>query len=166
MTSNCTAAAHTAYEAKGDYDKAIADENRVVTEKPGYAQGYCLRGLTYERKGDHNKAILDLNIAIRLDPMNVEAHAARAAAYEKKGDKAKAAADRAMAETFRKEQVGRGIVVLPDLMEKVGELPPMDFLGPSTAPSGGADPQKHRKDSPLVPAELEKLLKDASAAPK
>ena len=37
-----------AYETMGDYNKAIADENRVLHVDPGCARGYFLRGQTYE----------------------------------------------------------------------------------------------------------------------
>ena len=55
-----------AYYVKADYDRAIADFNRVIELKPNYALAYELRGKAYQKKGDHDRADADFDKAEQL----------------------------------------------------------------------------------------------------
>ena len=85
------------YLRKGDFDKAIADENTAISLSPELAAPYSNRGQAYLAKGDLDKAIADENESVRLDPRDGEAFDARGLAYQRKGDTSKAEADFARA---------------------------------------------------------------------
>ena len=84
------------YLRKGDFDKAIADENTAISLSPELAAPYSNRGQAYLAKGDLDKAIADENESVRLDPRDGEAFDARGLAYQRKGDTSKAEADFAL----------------------------------------------------------------------
>ena len=67
-----------AYQAKGDYDRAIADYDQVIRLNPEAIHAYNNRGVAYNAKGDHHRAIANLDQAIRLNPENDKAHNNRA----------------------------------------------------------------------------------------
>ena len=57
-----------AYQAKGDYDRAIADYTEAIRLDPKFADAYYERGAAYSAKGDYDRAIADYTEAIRLNP--------------------------------------------------------------------------------------------------
>ena len=57
-----------AYDAKGDYDRAIADFDKVIRITPTHAEAYYKRGIAYDNKGRFNRAIDNYNEAIKLNP--------------------------------------------------------------------------------------------------
>jgi lipoprotein NlpI len=83
----------SAYQAKGDNDRAIADYNQAIRLDPKYAIAYNGRGNAYRAKGDNDRAIADYDQAIRLDPKFAFAYYNRGNAYSDKGDNDRAIAD-------------------------------------------------------------------------
>jgi len=82
----------SAYHAKGDYDKAIADFNNMMLSS-NYDSYYC-RGAAYAGKGDYDKAIADFNNMIALDQDDSLGYFTRGfLVYDAKGDYEKAIAD-------------------------------------------------------------------------
>lgn len=81
------------YEAKGEYDLAIADYSRAIWFDSKYPQAYYRRGITYDLQGDYDKAILDFTQAIHLNPHYADAYNDRGVAYMKKGEAIKGIAD-------------------------------------------------------------------------
>src|SRR5260370_19606022 len=71
---------NTAWLAKGDNDRAIADFSAVIRLTPTDPDGFSNRGATWKLKGDTEHAIADLNKAIRLNPKDACAVYNRAAA--------------------------------------------------------------------------------------
>ena len=63
------------YAKFGDYDKAIADCNRVIDMDPSV--GYVARSLVYSNFNERAKAIADCDKAIELDPKNADAYIRR-----------------------------------------------------------------------------------------
>ena len=91
-----------AYNNKGLYDQAIADENAAVTLNPNSANEYINRGNAYSDKGLYDLAIGDFTRSIALKPDtagsygnsgNAFAYNDRAVAYIGKGDYNLAIAD-------------------------------------------------------------------------
>ena len=71
-----------AYEAKGDYDRAIADYTEAIGVSGGrFVQAYGARGFVYGEKGDYDRAIADLTTAIEFYPQNNGAYFFRGFAY-------------------------------------------------------------------------------------
>src|SRR5580704_10109714 len=56
------------WQAKGEYDKAIADYNEAIRLDPKLVRAFVNRGSAWLIKGDNDKAIADYDEAIRLDP--------------------------------------------------------------------------------------------------
>ena len=73
-----------AYDDKGLYDQAIADDNQAIALKPDYANAWGNRGVDYYNKGLYDQAINDLSRAIALGPTAID-YDARGGAYLKKG---------------------------------------------------------------------------------
>jgi tetratricopeptide (TPR) repeat protein len=69
----------SAWRAKGDADRALADQNEAVRLKSGSALLYFNRAVTWRSKGEANRAISDYGEAIRLAPNF-------ALAYKNRGD--------------------------------------------------------------------------------
>ncbi len=69
------------YQAKGDYDRAIADFTDAIRLDPKNSMAYFGRGDSYEGNGDYDRAIADLDEAIRLDPKNFRAYLIRGYIY-------------------------------------------------------------------------------------
>ena len=76
----------TAYDDKGDYDRAIQDFNEAVRLDPNAESAYYGRGYAYKKKGDYDRAIQDFNEAIHLNPNFERAYYDRGNAYIDKGD--------------------------------------------------------------------------------
>jgi lipoprotein NlpI len=83
----------TAYYAKGDYGRAIADYNEAIRLDPKYSFAYNNLGNAHRANGDYDRAIANYNAAIRLDRKSVAAYYNRASAYYGKGDKDRAITD-------------------------------------------------------------------------
>ena len=91
-----------AYNAKGDYDRAIKDYNDAIQLDPDFIDAYIDLADVYTKKGDYDRAIEVCNKAIQLDlsrmssDLSITSAAAynnRGDAYAGKGDKEKAIAD-------------------------------------------------------------------------
>jgi tetratricopeptide (TPR) repeat protein len=55
-----------AYQFKGDVDRAIADYNKTIELRPGYARAYESRGSAYASKGVYTNAVADVTKASEL----------------------------------------------------------------------------------------------------
>jgi tetratricopeptide (TPR) repeat protein len=75
-----------AYAAKGDLDRAIADENKAIELNPQLAAAYSDRGFAYGNKRAYDREIADETQAIELNPQLAAAYVNRGAAYANKGD--------------------------------------------------------------------------------
>ena len=82
-----------AYEAVGEYDRAIEDYGRAIQLNPGYAAAYYNRADVYYAKLDFDRAVEDYSEAIRLEPDSARAHNSRGVVYRAKGAFDKAIAD-------------------------------------------------------------------------
>ena len=81
------------WQAKQEYDKAIADYNEAIRLDPKFTIAYNNRGLARSDKQEYDKAIADFNEAIRLDPKFAYAYNNRGSAWEAKQELDKAIAD-------------------------------------------------------------------------
>jgi len=68
----------------GDYDKAIFDYTRALSENLNYAEAYCNRGVAWFFKGNFDQAIYDFTAAINIKPRYFEAYCFRGDAWYKK----------------------------------------------------------------------------------
>jgi tetratricopeptide (TPR) repeat protein len=82
-----------AYEAKADYDSAIANFDKAITLNPNLPEAYNNRGIIYSIKGAYDFAIIDFNKAIELDPNDAAAYNNRGNAFADKGEIDRAIAD-------------------------------------------------------------------------
>lgn len=55
-----------AFQAKRDFDRAIADHSEAIRLDPKNARAYDNRGTAWQEKGDFDRAIADYNQAIQL----------------------------------------------------------------------------------------------------
>ena len=55
-----------AYKDKGDLDRAIADYNEAIRQKPNFAEAFDRRGAAYQAMGDDARASADFAAAARL----------------------------------------------------------------------------------------------------
>jgi tetratricopeptide (TPR) repeat protein len=84
----------TAWYAKGEYDRAIADYNEAARLDPKDAKAYIGRGAAWYAKGEYDRAIVDYNEPVRIDPKAVFAHIiGRGNARYAKGEYDRAIAD-------------------------------------------------------------------------
>ena len=99
-----------AYLAKGDLDRAIADETKAIEIDPKHAASYNNRGNAYVAAGDLDRAIADYAKAIEIDPNDADAYNNRGVAQRAKGDLDRAIADFTKAiEVDPKDAVGATI---------------------------------------------------------
>ena len=74
----------TAYNDKGQYDRAIQDFDQAIRLDPNYALAFNNRGIAYDDKGQYDRAIQDYDQAIKLDPNYASLQQPRHA-YDDKG---------------------------------------------------------------------------------
>jgi tetratricopeptide (TPR) repeat protein len=82
-----------AYDKKGDYERAIADENKAIELNPRLDIAYKNRGFAYGSRGDYDREIADDSKAIELNPAFAMAYNNRGVAYIGKGDYDRAISD-------------------------------------------------------------------------
>jgi tetratricopeptide (TPR) repeat protein len=82
-----------AFQAKRDYDRAIADYTDAIRLEPNFAHAFYNRGTAYQVKRDYDHAIADYTDAIGLDPTYFRAYKARGHAFQAKGDNSRANSD-------------------------------------------------------------------------
>jgi tetratricopeptide (TPR) repeat protein len=68
----------------GDYDKAILDYTRALSENLNYAEAYSNRGVAWFFKGNFAQAIYDFTAAVNIKPRFFEAYCFRGDAWYKK----------------------------------------------------------------------------------
>ena len=83
----------SAWLAKGDADKAIADYSEAIRLNPQDLGSYGNRAFALLRKGETEKAIADGNEMIRLDPKNPAGYSDRGLAWLAQGNFGKALED-------------------------------------------------------------------------
>jgi tetratricopeptide (TPR) repeat protein len=83
----------TAWQAKGEHDKAIADFTECIRIAPSFASSYVARGYEWAVEKEYDKAIADCNEAVWLDPKDAAAYATRGFVRTKKKQYDKAIAD-------------------------------------------------------------------------
>jgi len=71
-----------AYEAKEQFDKAIADFSKAIEINPNSEKAYDSRGNMYLLKGQADQAIADYSKVIALNPKNSEAYINRARGFQ------------------------------------------------------------------------------------
>jgi tetratricopeptide (TPR) repeat protein len=81
------------WDAKGEYDVAIADCNDAIRPEPRTAAHFNNRGHARNAQGEYDKAIADFNEAIRLDPSYDSAYNNRGVARSALKQYEKAVAD-------------------------------------------------------------------------
>src|SRR5262249_18456116 len=81
------------YQAKGDFDRALADYNESIRLDPRNAYAYDNRGDLYRENGEYERAISDYSAAIRVDGTFLSAYLDRGMAYEAMGNLRSARAD-------------------------------------------------------------------------
>lgn len=81
------------YVAKGEFDLAVVDLDKVIEMKGDNASTYLNRGIAYSARNRLDLAIGDFNKAVELDPMNAVAYFNRGSSYEKSGNIQKAIGD-------------------------------------------------------------------------
>jgi TonB family protein len=83
----------SSYVAKGEFDLAVVDLDKVIEMKGDDASTYLNRGIAYSAKNRPDLAIGDFSKAVELDPMNSAAYFNRGSSYEKSGNIQKAIGD-------------------------------------------------------------------------
>jgi tetratricopeptide (TPR) repeat protein len=81
------------WNAKGDYDRAIADLNEAIKLDPKFALLYASRSAVWNALGKYDRAVSDAGEAIRLDPTFANAYLDRSAAWFGKRDYDRAISD-------------------------------------------------------------------------
>lgn len=83
----------SAYLARREFDRAIADYDRALRLDKNLATAYGGRARAYRGKGDLEKALSDFDEAVKLDPKSAQLRFDRGAVYEAKGDVDRAIVD-------------------------------------------------------------------------
>jgi tetratricopeptide (TPR) repeat protein len=81
------------YDFPGDFDKALADFNRVLELRPDYGKEYFNRGEVYYAKEDWGKAVADYSQALRYGYADAVVYTHRGGAYFKQANTPRAIAD-------------------------------------------------------------------------
>src|SRR5512143_314123 len=84
-------------DARGDPDRAIADNDAAILSDPQNALAYFRRGNAWYEKKDYDRAIADYDASIRIEPGRASVFANRGAAKRRSGDLDGAIADYARA---------------------------------------------------------------------
>ncbi len=82
-----------AFNALGEYERAIEDYDRTLSLDPAFAYAYTNRGVAYRFLGQNERAIQDFDRALQLNPKDSGAYQSRGAAWEALGDYQKAVSD-------------------------------------------------------------------------
>lgn len=102
------------YFAIRSYDLALADFDRALELKPGFADALVNRGLIYLAMKDFGKALDDLDKAVAAEPKSWDAYSARSMVHRGAGrlDLALADCDKALSlnPSFIKGLIRRGII--------------------------------------------------------
>lgn len=100
---------------EGDYNRAIALLNQLISRHPHNAVDYNNRGLIYFQSGDKQKAFWDYNKALQINPKLASAYNNRANYYANCGELAAALADYDRAIDLHpshvRAQINRGITL-------------------------------------------------------
>ncbi len=99
-----------AYAAKGQYDLAIADFDRLIALVPNSADAHLGRGYAFLRKGKLNQSVADFTKSIELNPKFTAAYFDRGAAYLDMGRNDLAIADEDQALALDPNQAGAYVV--------------------------------------------------------
>jgi tetratricopeptide (TPR) repeat protein len=92
------------YRSAGDFDKALADFNKVVELKPRFARGYHMRGVVQDDLGARDKALADLDRAIELNSRDWSAYFSRATVLRANNDPDAALVDLATAADLKPKE--------------------------------------------------------------
>jgi tetratricopeptide (TPR) repeat protein len=76
----------TAYEEKGDHDRAVQDFDQAIYLNPKDEIPYYDRGYSYKKKGNYDRAIQDFTQALHLNPNFERAYYDRGNVYIDKDD--------------------------------------------------------------------------------
>lgn len=71
---------------RGEDDAALAQLERLIRRRDGFADLHYMVGLLHERRNDHAAAARSLRRALRINPSYTEALLALASVYEQQGD--------------------------------------------------------------------------------
>ena len=92
-TPRPTASAGSAYTSKGDYDRAIADEDKAIKLDPKYAYTYDNRAWAYIRAGKAAEGLPDAEKSLELRPNDANLRDTRGHIFEAMGQREEAIAD-------------------------------------------------------------------------
>jgi tetratricopeptide (TPR) repeat protein len=70
-----------------EYQRALADFERVIQLEPENALAYNYRGISYSALGQHERALADFDHAMQLDPNLARAYLNKGAALAKIGQR-------------------------------------------------------------------------------
>src|SRR5262249_11540081 len=75
-----------AYEEKGEFDRAIRDQDEAIRLDAKSFRAYLGRAAAYHDKRDYDRAVRDYDQAVRLDPKSAHAYFGRGTAFREKRD--------------------------------------------------------------------------------
>lgn len=90
-----------AYDALGEYQRAVEDYGRAIHIRPDYVRAYVARGYSHVQTNDLDQAIADYSRALEIEPDSFEARFNRGLAHEQKGQLDEALADYERAQALR-----------------------------------------------------------------